>query len=122
MQEHTVARLVDIGEPGALEFTVGDGDWPFRGFIVRWQGDVYAYANTCPHAGHPLNLDPTGFFTPDQAQLICSSHGALFDPSTGACTGGPCAGAALHRLDCRVSADEILVKAPVSQRGFVPGQ
>ena len=76
MQEHVVARLADVEEPGALEFRVGDGDWPFRGVVVRWQGGVYAYANTCPHAGHPLNLDPAGFFTPDRTQLICASHGA----------------------------------------------
>lgn len=118
MEEHVVARLDEVAEPGALEFSVGDGDWPFRGMVVRWEGGVYAYANICPHAGHPLNLDPTGFFTPDNTQLICSSHGAVFDPGTGTCTGGPCAGAALHRLDCRVDGNEVLVKAPASQRDF----
>jgi len=120
MQEHAVARLADVAEPGALEFKVGEGDWPFRGVVVRWQGEVHAYANTCPHAGHPLNLDPTGFFTPDQSQLICSSHGAVFDPGTGDCTGGPCAGSALQRLECRVEGQQIVVKAPSSQRDFTP--
>ncbi|MSQ21025.1 MAG: Rieske (2Fe-2S) protein, partial [Betaproteobacteria bacterium] len=24
--------------------------------------------------------------------LICSTHGALYDPATGACRGGPCRG------------------------------
>ena len=28
-----VAALDDIAEPGALEFRVGEGDWPFRGGV-----------------------------------------------------------------------------------------
>jgi nitrite reductase/ring-hydroxylating ferredoxin subunit len=30
--------------------------------------------------------------------LICSTHGALYDPATGACRGGPCRGGALERV------------------------
>ena len=33
-----VARLADVGDPGALEFIVGEGDWPFRGFLVLVDG------------------------------------------------------------------------------------
>lgn len=117
LRDWPVARLDDIDDPGAREFTTGGGDWPFRGFIVRWQGDVFAYANVCPHAGHPLNLDPTGFFNPQQTELLCRSHGAQFDPVTGACTGGPCAGQLLQRLVCRVADGEVIVSAPASMRG-----
>ena len=82
MIETPVLKLSDIAEPGALEFRVGDDDdWPFRGMVVRWQGQVYAYANVCPHVGLPLNLDPDGFFDPARKRLICSSHGALFEPT-----------------------------------------
>ncbi|NND54179.1 MAG: Rieske 2Fe-2S domain-containing protein, partial [Gammaproteobacteria bacterium] len=87
----------------------------FRGVVVRWQGEVRAYENVCPHAGHSLNLVPTGFFTPDYTQLICSSHGALFAPDTGVCTGGPCAGDALRALECRVEGDAVVVMAPTAQ-------
>ena len=113
--ERIVARLGDIAEPGALEFSVGEGDWPFRGFVVRWQGEVFVYANVCPHARHPLNLDPEGFFTPDRQQLICSSHGAVFDPATGECTGGPCHGDQLRRLPSRVVGGDVLACTPDSR-------
>ncbi len=114
MQEWQVARLDDIREPGALEFTTGGGDWPFRGMVVRWQGEVKAYANICPHKGHPLNWLPDGFFTPDQRQLICMSHGATFAPDTGLCTFGPCAGENLRVLECRVENGAVWVTAPAS--------
>ena len=115
-QEWAVAALTDIDEPGAHEFTTGEGDWPFRGFVVRWQGEVHAYANTCPHAGHPLNFKPEGFFTVDRSLLICGSHGALFEPGSGVCVGGPCLGASLQKLECRVTDGQVLVRAPASMR------
>jgi naringenin degradation protein FdeD len=116
-QEWRVASLNAIEEPGALEFSLGKGDWPFRGFVLRWQGEVFAYENVCPHAGHSLNMTPDGFFDRHRSLLICSSHGAMFEPQTGACVVGPCAGAALKVLECRVSdEDDIYVRAPDSQR------
>jgi len=114
MKEWQVAKLDDIVEPGALEFTTGEGEWPFRGMVVRWQGEVKAYANICPHQGHSLNIKSDGFFTPDQQQLLCVSHGAMFDPRSGECTFGPCAGAQLRALECDVRDGDIWVKAPAS--------
>lgn len=116
-REWRVASLDAIEEPGALAFSLGDGDWPFRGFVVRWQGECFAYENVCPHAGHPLNMTPDGFFNIDRSLLMCSSHGAMFEPRTGECIAGPCAGSALRELECRLSEeDDIYVRAPESQR------
>jgi nitrite reductase/ring-hydroxylating ferredoxin subunit len=114
--EWQVALLDEIKEPGALEFRVGEGDWPFRGMVVRWEGAVFAYANSCAHLGHPLNLEPDRFFTPDLQFLQCGSHGALFEPDTGLCIGGPCAGASLRRLNCRVAGNRVLVRSPDTLR------
>ena len=114
--EWQVANLDEIEEPGAMEFRVGDGNWPFRGIVVRWAGAVYAYANVCAHLGHPLNFVPDRFFTPDQKFLLCGSHGAMFEPDTGLCIGGPCLGAALRALDCRVKGNLIFVRAPDTVR------
>lgn len=114
LPEWQVARLSDIDEPGGLEFKIGDGEWPFRGFVVRWQGGVYAYMNACAHAGHPLNIDPDKFFSVDQTLLLCTSHGAVFEPDTGICVGGPCAGASLKALECRVENEQVFVRSPDS--------
>ena len=30
--EITVGKLSEIEDPGCREFSIGEGDWPFRGF------------------------------------------------------------------------------------------
>jgi nitrite reductase/ring-hydroxylating ferredoxin subunit len=69
----------------------------FRGevapaFAVRHRGGVYAYLNRCAHVQMELDWQPGDFFEPDAEFLICATHGALYDPATGACRGGACAG------------------------------
>ena len=116
LQDWPVGELDAIAEPGALEFRVGDADWPFRGLVVRWQGELMAFENVCPHARHPLNLSEDRFFNSEQTLLICASHGALFEPKTGSCVAGPCVGQALRKLDCRVEEGTVYVRAPHSRR------
>lgn len=95
-----LCRLDELdGHGGCRGFTLGEGDWPLRGFVVAVRpGVVRAYLNRCPHAGHPLNLRPHRFLTPDGALIICASHGALFEREGGLCVAGPCAGRALTPL------------------------
>lgn len=112
--EIEVGRLDEIDDPGCREFTIGDGDWPFRGFVVR-QGDrVHAYQNYCMHVGHPLNWKPDSFLTKDGQQIICASHGAVYEIETGMCVGGPCRGKALRRVPCEVRDGVIVVTGPTS--------
>ena len=105
-----VARLAELSDPGAREFFVGDGDWPFRGFLVQVDGRLRAYANVCPHKQHPLNLDDDAFLVPGQKLLRCASHGALFEPESGLCVFGPCAGRSLTALECWVENGEVWVR------------
>jgi nitrite reductase/ring-hydroxylating ferredoxin subunit len=93
-----LCTLADLEETGSRGFAVGEGDWPLRGFIVRTTNGVAAYVNYCPHAGHPLNLRPNRFLTPDRALILCCSHGALFARDDGLCIAGPCAGQSLTRI------------------------
>jgi nitrite reductase/ring-hydroxylating ferredoxin subunit len=116
--EHAACRLVQLGDPGAREFVVGEEDWPFRGIVVRRGGAVYAYANVCPHKGHPLNLADDDFLVTvaGQGQLLrCASHGALFVLENGLCVAGPCSGRSLQRLECRIGDGVVLVRAPARQ-------
>ena len=101
-EEVEVGRLNELEDPGCREFSIGDGDWPFRGFVVRRGDAVYAYQNFCMHVGHPLNWRPDDFLTKDKDAIICASHGAVYDIATGACFGGPCKGKSLHRADVEV--------------------
>ena len=89
--ERVVCRVSELAD-GARAFTIGSGDWPLRMFVVRVADTVHGYLNRCPHAGHPLDLRPQQFLTTDGTLILCSSHGALFEKSTGYCVAGPCAG------------------------------
>ena len=114
MKTVRLGPLDDIPDPGCREFSVGDGDWPFRGFVVRQGEAVYAYQNYCVHAGHPLNWKPDSFLTPDQTAIICASHGATFAIDSGACFAGPCRGKSLRAVDARIEDGDVLVTAPDS--------
>jgi len=61
-----------------------------QGFLLCFQGELRAWRNHCPHVGSPLDWIPGQFFRDDGERLICHSHGALFDPLSGACLSGPC--------------------------------
>lgn len=109
--ERVICRLSELEEHGSRAFTVGDGDWPLRGFVVRSGNAVRAFVNRCPHAGHPLNLRPHRFLTPDRAMILCSSHGALFEKDAGECLVGPCAGERLRAVPLEVIGDLVLIAA-----------
>lgn len=68
-------------------------------FAIRFAGRVYAYLNRCAHIAMELDWKPGKFFDAEGEYLICSTHGALYAPESGACRGGPCRGAALVGLD-----------------------
>jgi nitrite reductase/ring-hydroxylating ferredoxin subunit len=107
--ERVVCRLTDIDEHGARAFTIGTGDWPLRGFVVRAGAEVRGYVNHCPHAGHPLNLRPHRFLTADSTLIVCSSHGALFEKATGFCLAGPCAGRYLCAVPLKVESGFVML-------------
>lgn len=61
-------------------------------FVVR-HGDVaVGYLNRCAHIAMELDWAPGEFFEPAGEFLVCATHGAIYDPATGACAGGACAG------------------------------
>ncbi len=111
-QEIAVGRLDEIGDPGCREFSIGDGDWPFRGFVVRKGDAVYAYQNVCVHVGHPLNWTPDRFLTKDGTALICESHGATYEIETGYCYAGPGNGRSLRKVDAWISGGVVYVRGP----------
>jgi nitrite reductase/ring-hydroxylating ferredoxin subunit len=115
--ERVICRLEDLGAHGARAFTIGGGRWPLRGLVVKSAAGVHAYLNHCPHAGHPLDLIPGRFLSPDGALLLCASHGALFEKSTGLCVAGPCAGRALTPLALEVRAGLVLLAPQVELSG-----
>ena len=112
VQEIVVCRLDELEDPGSKEFRIGEGEWPFKGFVVREGDEVYAYQNFCMHAGHPLNWRPDSFLTEDGGQIICASHGAIYEIKSGECVAGPCPGRKLRPVEVEIREDEVIVRGP----------
>ena len=108
-----ICPLHELADPGALAFTMGEGDWPLRGFVVRRGDSVHAYVNHCPHAGFPLNWSPNQFLAPGAPLILCVMHGALFEIETGECISGPCAGQGLRSLAIQVRHGYVLLDESV---------
>ena len=79
--------------------------------IVKWQGTIRAFRNWCPHMGTPLDWEPGKVWNYDHTQLMCATHGAMFEPDTGLCTRGPCRGQRLHGWQLDIVDGMIVVAA-----------
>jgi nitrite reductase/ring-hydroxylating ferredoxin subunit len=100
-------------QPGrTAKFKLQCGGRAVEGFVVNHDGEYRAYVNRCPHVGTPLDLWPNDFYSEDGRALICSTHGALYEPTTGYCTAGPCAGDALAALPLARDGDTLVVRCP----------
>jgi nitrite reductase/ring-hydroxylating ferredoxin subunit len=81
-------------------------------FVVHADDGFHAYVNRCPHVGTPLDLWPNEFLSDDGRLIVCSTHGALFEPATGRCIGGPCVGDRLTPLAVERDGDRLVVRLP----------
>jgi nitrite reductase/ring-hydroxylating ferredoxin subunit len=88
--------VVDGGPGVRFEIAAGSGALP--AFVIRFRGAVRAYVNECQHQATQLDWNPGEFFDSERLYLVCATHGALYDPSSGVCVAGPCAGARLATL------------------------
>ena len=61
-----------------------------RAFAIRFAGEVHAYLNRCGHIPMEMDLQLNHFFDSSGQWLVCATHGAVYQPQTGACQGGPC--------------------------------
>ena len=84
------SALLDGGV--ALRFELRADGQAASAFAVRYQGRVYAYLNRCAHRALELDWLPGQVFDADGRYLVCATHGALFEPASGHCAGGPCDG------------------------------
>ena len=105
-----LCRLQDIPDGEARGFDPAPGG--FTGlFAVRRGNAVFAYVNSCPHLGVPLDWAPHRFLTRDGQRIICAAHGAEFRIDDGECTSGPCLGERLERVMIEINDGQVLVPA-----------
>ena len=82
------AQLPEKGQ--ALVFDVLQYRIPARAFALRFDGRVVAYLNRCLHVPTEMDWQPGEFLDSEREFIICSIHGATYEPRGGRCVGGPC--------------------------------
>lgn len=102
-----VSGLHDGGDGVRFTVRAPRGDTP--AFAIRHRGAVHAYLNVCAHQQVELDWLPGAFFDADGETLVCSLHGAHYEPDSGRCVAGPCIGAALTRVPIHVRGDGAIV-------------
>ena len=72
---------------------------PARAFALRFEGRVVAYLNRCAHVPTEMDWRPGEFLDDERRFILCATHGAVYEPTTGQCIAGPCAGERLMHVD-----------------------
>jgi len=105
-----LCRLSEIPDGGSKGFEIGDGPQAFEIFIARKGERIYAYENSCPHTGGPLDWTPDRFIDKETGHILCATHGALFRLETGQCLAGPCIGDWLRALRVSIDGENIVLE------------
>lgn len=90
------ADLVERGK--ALVFDVLLWGQPARAFAMRFEGALVAYINRCAHVPVEMDWQAGEFLDQEQRWIVCSIHGASYEPADGRCVGGPCGRGKLIRV------------------------
>lgn len=108
-QPERLCSLAAMAEKECLEFSDGSD---VSAFLVKSKNQAYAYRNSCPHTGAPLNWKPNAFLDIGNRFILCALHGALFEIDTGLCIDGPCRGSRLETISVKVEGGEVFLAAP----------
>jgi nitrite reductase/ring-hydroxylating ferredoxin subunit len=109
-----LCRIDQLADPGTWNVVLEEDDEELDIILVQTNATRHAYINSCPHQFIPLETFPNHFLTEDKRFLVCSGHGARFEPATGACYSGPCLGKRLDRLKIEERDGAIYLAEPLS--------
>ena len=82
----------------AVAFEVVQWRQPVRAFALRFDGEVHAYLNRCAHVPTEMDWQEGEFLDSDKQYIMCSIHGAVYDPKTGRCVMGMCGRMGLTKI------------------------
>ena len=98
----------ELAESGrAFVFDVLVHGQPVRAFALRFDGRVVAYLNRCVHVAAEMDWQPGEFLDAERRFIVCSIHGATYEPADGRCVGGPCGKGRLTALEGAESGGEV---------------
>jgi nitrite reductase/ring-hydroxylating ferredoxin subunit len=105
--EHLCASLQLVDGGRALVFDVLEYGQPMRAFALRFEGQVVAYLNRCLHVPTEMDWKPGEFLDSDKRFILCSTHGAAYEPIGGRCVAGPCGRGRLTAVQVQEHAGQV---------------
>ncbi len=102
-----ICPLERLSDPGSYGFSLEFDGKRVNGFVVRRDSECFAYVNSCPHTGSPLDWVEHQFLDLDGELIQCAVHDARFLIETGECVFGPCPGASLEALPIRIESGKV---------------
>ena len=99
--ESRIVTVEEVPKDTTLLFTVREGFDEKEVVLVRLNGEIAAWRNFCPH-WIDVRLDSGSGAELRNGEIVCTRHGATFEPDSGYCTFGPCEGAYLEEVDVSV--------------------
>jgi nitrite reductase/ring-hydroxylating ferredoxin subunit len=91
LSRQALCASAELAERGrAFSWTLLEHGRPQRAFVLRIDGQPRAYLNRCLHVPVEMDWTPGEFLDSERRTIICSIHGAVYDPAHGQCVGGPC--------------------------------
>jgi len=102
------AELVNGGK--GRRFSIDKDGEKIPAFVIRFEDRVHAYVNQCSHQAFELDWNPGEFFDLNRRFLMCSTHGALFNPENGECVFGRCGRIGLKKLDIHELGDKVYLE------------
>ena len=108
LEPQALCASSDLLEGGdAVTFEVMEFGRRAPAFALRVGKVPVAYLNRCAHVPAEMDWQPGKFWDQDRRFIICSVHGALYDPSSGQCVSGPCPGARLHPIRLKEEGEQV---------------
>ena len=99
MAEIFICNSDELAEGGkGIRIPLLAGSDEATGFVVRYDGGAHGYLNRCAQVPVELDWSPGEFFEGSGLYIMCATHGAIYVPETGHCTGGPCRGGRLRNI------------------------
>jgi nitrite reductase/ring-hydroxylating ferredoxin subunit len=98
-QAQPLCASTELEERGrAVAFDVRQYRQPARAFALRYDGEVHAYLNRCAHVPVEMDWQEGEFLDRDKRYIMCSIHGAVYEPKTGHCVMGQCGRRGLTKI------------------------
>lgn len=108
-----ITSLGEIPDDTTFLFTVREKvtEETAEAILIRTADEITAWMNYCRHFTH-VRLDTGSGGELREDEIVCTSHGAMFDATSGECTYGPCEGAVLESIAVRIEEDSVYLADP----------